>query len=196
MTAVATATKPTRKQFTVEEYYQLSELGMLGDGRTELIDGDIIYMAPMGTRHAGYIIRLDRIFSENLRKRALVIDQIPVRLNGRLQPEPDLSILKHRRDDYIKSLPQVQDIYLLIEVSDTTIDHDRNVKSVVYARAGIIELWIVDIEGAYCNTPVLEVYRHPGANGYESIQQFRRGESISPLSFPDIVISIDAIFGE
>ncbi len=186
---IAVATKPTRKQFTVEEYYKLGELGMLGDGRTELIDGDIILMAPMGTRHAGYIMRLGRIFSENLRKRALVAVQIPVRLNGKLQPEPDLSILKPRRDDYIKSPPQVQDIYLLIEVSDTTIDHDRNVKSVVYARAGIIELWIVDV-----NAELVEVYRNPGANGYESIQQFRPGERISPLSFPDMVISVDAIF--
>ncbi len=82
MTAVAT--KPTRKQFTVEEYYQLGELGMLGDGRTELIDGDIVYMAPIGSRHAGCVIRLNGFFSENLRKRALVAVQSPVRLNGRL----------------------------------------------------------------------------------------------------------------
>ncbi len=184
MTAVATT--PTRKKFTVEEYYQLGELGMLGDGRTELIDGDIIYMAPMGRRHAGYIIRLDRIFSENLRKRALVAVQIPVRLNGGLQPEPDLSILKPCKDDYIESDIQIQDVYLLIEVADTTIDDDRNVKSVCYARAGIIELWIVDI-----NAELIEVYRNPGPNGYESIQQFRRGESISPLAFPDLLISVD-----
>ncbi len=186
---IAVAIKPTRKQFTVEEYYQLSELGMLGDGKTELIDGDIIYMAPMGTRHAGYIGRLLKIFFKALGDRVLITAQTPVRLNGRLQPEPDLSILKPRRDDYIKSPPQTQDIYLLIEVSDTTIDNDRNVKSVVYARAGIIELWIIDIEAQ-----LVEVYRNPNTNGYESIQQFRSGESISPLSFPDIVISVDAIF--
>ncbi len=184
MTTVAT--KPTRKKFTVEEYYKLGEVGIIGpDERTELIDGDIMLMAPMGRRHRGYIIRLHRIFSKLLNDRALVIDQIPVRLKVGLQPEPDLSILKPCGDDYIKSDIQIQDIYLLIEISDTTIDYDRNVKSVLYARAGIIELWIVDIEGAYCNTPVLEVYRNPGPNGYESIQQFRRGESISPLSFPD-----------
>ncbi len=186
---IAVATTPTRKQFTVEEYYQLGELGMLGDGRTELIDGDIIYMAPMGSRHAGCIIRLDRIFSKLLNDRALVATQSPIRLNGRLEPEPDLSILKPRGDDYIKSHPQTQDIYLLIEVSVTTVDHDRNVKSVLYGRAGIIELWLVDIEAQ-----LIEVYRNPNTNGYESIQQFRPGDRISPLSFPDIVISVDAIF--
>ncbi len=179
----------TRKQFTVEEYYQLGELGMLGDGRTELIDGDIVYMAPIGSRHAGCVNRLLKIFARNLRERAAIAIQNPVRLNGRLEPQPDLSILKLRDDDYIKSHPQTQDIYLLIEVSVTTIDDDRNVKSVLYGKAGIIELWIVDIEAQ-----LIEVYRNPGANGYESIQQFRPGERISPLSFPDIVISVDAIF--
>ncbi len=185
---IAVVTAPTRKQFTVEEYYQLSELGMLGDGRTELIDGDIIYMAPMGSRHLSCLIRLNKIFPKLLNDRALVAMQGAVRLNGKLEPEPDLSILKPRDDCYEYLLPQPQDIYLLIEVSITTINDDRNVKSVLYAKAGIIELWIVDIEGQ-----LVEVYRNPTANGYESIQQFRRGNSISPLSFPDIVISVDEI---
>ncbi len=186
MTAVAT--KPTRKQFTVEEYYKLGELGMLGDGRTELIDGDIIFMAPMGSRHANCVDGLAEIFYDALGKRARIRSQAPIRLNGKLEPEPDLSILKRRKGFYEESHPQPQDIYLLIEVSVTTINDDRNVKSVLYAKAGIIELWIVDIEGQ-----LVEVYRHPGANGYESIQQFRPGNSISPLSFPDIAIAVDDI---
>ncbi len=171
---IAVATKPTRKQFTVEEYYQLSELGMLGDGKTELIDGDIIYMAAMGSRHAGYIGRLLKMFFKALGDRIFINAQTPVRLNGRLEPQPDISILKPRGDDYIKSHPQTQDAYLLIEVSVTTIDDDRNVKSVRYGKAGVIELWIVDIEAQ-----LVEVYRTPSANGYESIQQFGHGESIS-----------------
>ncbi len=188
MIAVATAITPTRKQFTVEEYYKLSELGMLGDGRTELIDGDIIYMAAMGSRHIRGLIRLIKIFPKLLDDRALIAARIPVRLNGKLVPEPDLLVLKLRDDDYGDLLPQPQDVYLLIEVADTTIDHDRNVKSVSYSKAGIIELWIVDIE-----VKIIEVYRQPSANGYESIQQFRCGETISPLAFPDIVISVDDI---
>ncbi len=192
MIAVATATiatEPTRKKFTVEEYYKLGEVGIIGpDERTELIDGDIILMSPMGRRHFGFLIRLNRIFSKLFNDRALVAIQGPVRLNGELQPEPDLLILKPCGDDYIESDIQIQDIYLLIEVADTTINHDRNVKSVLYGRAGIIELWIVDI-----NAELVEVYRNPGPNGYESIQQFRRGESISPLAFPDLVISVDDI---
>ncbi len=197
MTAVATATTatgPTRKKFTVEEYYKLGEVGIIGpDERTELIDGDIILMAPMGSGHISCLIRLSRIFPKLFDDRASVVAQIPVRLKVGLVPEPDLSILKRREDDYRYQLPQPQDVYLLIEVSVTTVEYDRNEKSVHYSQAGIIELWIVDIEGAYCNTPVLEVYRNPGPNGYESIQQFRRGESISPLAFPDLVISLDHI---
>ncbi len=191
---ITVATEPTRKQFTVEEYYQLGELGMLGDGRTELIDGDIIFMAAIGSRHIRGLIRLNRIFTRLLNDRASVVPQIPVRLNGKLQPELDLAVLKLRDDDYGDLLPQPQDVYLLIEGAycntpvHTTIDHDRNVKSVRYSKAGIIELWIVDIEAE-----LIEVYRHPSPNGYESIQQFRRGETISPLAFSDVVIRVDDI---
>ncbi len=187
MTAVVT--KPTRKQFTVEEYYKLGELGMLGDGKTELIDGDIILMAPIGTRHASCVDGLAEIFSDALGKRIKIRSQAPIRLNGKLEPQPDLSILKRRKGSYRGAHPQPQDVYLLIEVADTTIDDDRNVKSVLYSQAGIIELWIVDL-----NAELVEVYRDPGANGYKSIKQFRRGESISPLSFPDIAIRVDALF--
>ncbi len=193
MIAVAIATTPTRKKFTVEEYYKLGELGMLGDGKTELIDGDIIYMAAMGNRHANCMGRLYELFYDALGKSISILSQTPVRLNGGLEPQPDLSIVK-RRLSYLDPHPQPQDIYLLIEGAycntpvHTTIDNDRNVKSVRYSQAGIIELWIVDV-----NAELVEVYRNPGLNGYESIQQFRRGESISPLSFPDIAISVDEI---
>ncbi len=179
----------TRKKFTVEEYHKLGEVGIIGpDERTELIDGDIILMAPMGTRHLSCLIRLNRIFPSLLNNCAFVVMQSPVRLNGGLEPEPDLSILKLREDCYRDQLPQPQDVYLLIEVADTTINNDRNVKSVLYSQAGIIELWIVDIRAE-----LVEVYRNPGSNGYESIQQFRRGNSISPLAFPDLVIRVDEI---
>ncbi len=189
MIAVATATTPTRKKFTVEEYHQLGELGIIGpDERTELIDGDIMLMAPMGSGHVSCLIGLIEIFPKLLNDRASVVAQTPVRLNGRLEPEPDISILKRRGDRYRYQLPQPQDVYLLIEVSVTTAGYDRNEKSVLYSQAGIIELWIVDVKAE-----LIEVYRNPGPNGYESIQQFRRGESISPLSFPDIEISVDDI---
>ncbi len=178
-----------RKKFTVEEYYQLGEVGIIGaDERTELIDGDIVYMAPMGSRHGGCIARLLEIFFDALGKRATVTSQTPVRLNGQFEPQPDLLILKRRADFYTESHPQPQDVYLLIEVADTSIDDDRNVKSVLYARAGIIELWIVNIPAE-----LVEVYRTPSANGYESIQQFRRGDTISPLAFRDVAIAVDEI---
>jgi len=183
------ATKPLRKKFTVEEYHKLGEVGIIGpDERTELIDGDIILMAPMGSRHFSRLIRLDRIFSKLLNDSAFVVMQGPVRLNGQFEPEPDISILKPRDDDYEDRLPQPQDVHLLIEVSVTTVGYDRNIKSVRYSQAGILELWIVDI-----NAELVEVYRNPSVNGYESIQQFRRGDTISPLAFPDIAISVDDI---
>jgi len=183
------ATEQSRKKFTVEEYHKLGEVGIIGpDERTELIDGDIILMAPMGSRHFSRLIRLVRIFPKLFNDRASVAIQGPVRLNNGLEPEPDLSILKYREDDYEDLLPQPQDVYLLIEVSVTTVEYDRNEKSVLYSQAGILELWIVDV-----NAELVEVYRNPSVNGYESIQQFRRGDTISPLAFPDIAISVDDI---
>ncbi len=183
------ATKQLRKKFTVEEYHKLGEVGIIGpDERTELIDGDIMLMAPMGSGHVSCVGRLLKMFFKALGDRATILSQTPVRLNNGLEPEPDLSILHPREDCYRHQLPQHQNVYLLIEVADTTINNDRNVKSVHYSQAGIIELWIVDIRAE-----LVEVYRNPGPNGYESIQQFRRGDTISPLAFPDIVIGVDDI---
>ncbi len=185
MSVVATE----RKKFTVEEYYQLGEVGILrDDDRVELIDGDIIYMAPIGTRHSGCVTRLVTIFSGLVFRKIISLPvQNPVHIDGYSQLQPDVVIAKPAKNGYGDRHPHPEDILLLIEVADTTIKKDHQ-KAIVYGRAGIIELWIVNLEAE-----LIEVYRHPSSNGYESIQQFRPGETITPLAFSDIVIRVDEI---
>ncbi len=192
MSVVATE----QKKFTVEEYYKLGEVGILiPDDRVELIDGDIVYMAPIGIRHAGCVNRLVTIFSELVTRKMISLPvQNPVHIDSYSDVQPDLVVAKPDQYGYEDKHPEPEDIFLLIEVADPTIRRDRK-KAIIYSRAGIIELWIVNLEGAYCNTPVLEVDRDPTANGYTNVQRFRRGDTISPLAFSELVVSVDEILG-
>ncbi|MGA9381598.1 MAG: Uma2 family endonuclease, partial [Phormidium sp.] len=116
--------------------------------------------------------------------------QDPVRLNERTEPQPDIALLIPRTDFYSQRHPQPQEVLLIIEVSDTTIEYDREVKIPLYAAAGIIEVWIVSL-----GEELIEVYRQSLANNYAEIRQFRRGENVSPLSFSDVVLSVDEVLG-
>lgn len=180
-----------KRLFTVDEYYRMAEVGILGkDDRVELIEGEIIKMSPIGRRHAGCVNRLLRLFSVRIGERAVITVQNPVRLNQRSEPQPDVALLIPRADFYSQGHPQPQEVLLLIEVADTTVEYDRNEKANLYARAGIIEVWIVNLDAE-----LIEVYRQPTANGYLEIQQFRRGENISPLAFGDVAIAVDEVLG-
>ncbi|HTQ36251.1 MAG TPA: Uma2 family endonuclease [Steroidobacteraceae bacterium] len=138
---------PRKHLITVDEYYRMAEVGLLApDARVELIEGEIIDMVPIGSRHARAVAHLDRLFTIAVGKHALVRSQGPVRLNRRSEPEPDLALLKPRDDEYGRSHPGPSDVLLIIEVSDTTLDYDRNVKLPLYARHGIPEVWIVDLQ--------------------------------------------------
>ncbi len=182
--------KTLKKAFTVEEFYRLGEVGILGeDDRVELIEGDIFYMAPIGSRHAICVLTLTVIFSERLNKRALPLSQNPISINNYNLPQPDLALIQLDLDTYRKLLkhPEPKDIALVIEVSDSTIRHDRE-KGVVYAQAGIREYWLINLK-----SNEIEVYRNPTPEGYQHQQIFKPGESVSPLAFPDLVILIEDI---
>ncbi|MDB9510406.1 Uma2 family endonuclease [Kamptonema animale CS-326] len=180
-----------RRLFTVQEYHLMGEAGILGeDDRVELIEGEIIQMAAIGTRHASCVNRLARRFSlipEDLTTFAI---QNPIQLAERTELQPDVVLLQPRADYYATAHPMPSEVLLLVEVSDSTIDFDRDVKVPNYARSGIREVWLWDLE-ANC----LEVYRLPTANGYSSMQRFERGEMVSPLAFPDFNVSVDLILG-
>ncbi|MEH2304738.1 Uma2 family endonuclease [Nostoc sp.] len=180
-----------RRKFTVEQYHKMLESGILTeDDRVELIRGEIIEMSPIGTKHAACVNRLINLLVELLGKRVIVAAQNPVALNDNSQPQPDVALLKPRDDFYATAHPQPQDIFLLIEVADSTIEYDREEKIPLYAEANIIEVWLVDI-----NEQVVEVYQQPSAARYQFMQKLTSDESLSIPGFPDVNISVDEIFG-
>ncbi|NJM62945.1 MAG: Uma2 family endonuclease [Oscillatoriales cyanobacterium RU_3_3] len=181
-----------RRLFTVQEYHLMAESGVFRDNeRVELIAGEIIQMAAIGRRHAARVDRLARMFSRIPESLVIFRVQNPICLNDNSEPQPDIALVQPRADFYEESLPNSGDILLLVEVADSTVNYDRTVKVPNYARSGIREVWLWDLE-ANC----LEVYRNPTANGYSSMQKLERGAIISPLAFPEFEVSIDRILGE
>jgi Uma2 family endonuclease len=181
----------TTRKFTVEEYEKMSAQGIIKpDEKVELIRGEIIKMSPMGTRHAACIYRLTQLFSRKFADLIILGVQNPIRLNDNSQPEPDLSLLIPHSDFYVSAHPQPEDIYLIIEVSDSTLDYDRNTKIPLYAEANIKEVWLVNLQ-----EECLEVYRYPINEIYQSIQKYYRGESIFIASFAEIELTLSEILG-
>jgi Uma2 family endonuclease len=171
-----------KRLFTVEEYERMVQANILTAAeRVELLNGEIVEMSPIGTRHAACVKRLNQLFSQMLGQRAIVGVQDPIRLSDRSQPQPDLTLLQPRSDFYATAHPQPQDVLLIVEVADTSADYDRQVKVPLYADAAIIEVWLVDLVAQY-----LEVYRQPSTNGYQQIQQLRHNQKIFLQALPDL----------
>ena len=180
---------PTRRRFTVAEYYAMAEAGILArDERVELLDGDVIAMPPIGNWHASNVDLFTNTFPAQLHGRAVVRVQNPVRLDGNSQPQPDVMLLRWRDDFYRDGHPGPADVLLLIEVSDSSVDFDRNEKLSAYAAAGIPEVWIV-------NRPDRRIESHsdPAGDEYATVRHYGAGESISPQAFPDVVLQVDQI---
>jgi Uma2 family endonuclease len=176
-------------KFTVDEYGKMAEIGVFKAGdRVELIRGEIIEMSPIGTRHAACVRRLNLLLSEKLGKRALSDTQNPIQLGNNSQPQPDITLLQPRDDFYASHHPQPADIFLLVEVADTTLEGDRTIKIPLYAEHNITEVWLVNLP-----ENCLEVYRQPTPTGYEIVSRFYSGDTLSLQSFPDITLPINDI---
>ena len=177
---------PTLHQFTVEEYHRLGEIGILApDARVELIDGAIHDMSPIGPFHSGIVNRLIRIFSPQAKGRWIISAQNPVGLDRRSEPQPDVVLLKPAPDDFVSHHPVPDDVLLVVEVSDSSLEFDRNKKLPIYARAGIPEIWIVNLQEL-----IVEVYREPHFTGYEKKAILRAGDKAVPSAFPDMVVEV------
>ena len=180
-----------KRQFNVKEYNQMPQVGILEpDERVELIRGEIIKMSPIGRHHAACVNRLNQLFSQKLGNRVLVSVQNPVELDDYSEPQPDIALLEPQPDFYESRHPKPADIFLIVEVGDSTIKYDREIKIPLYAENDIIEVWLADI-----NEQSLEVYRQPTANGYRQVQKLQRGQSLSIQHFPGINIQVDEILG-
>ena len=177
---------PTRRRFDVYAYYRMAEAGVLGDPRrVELIDGEIIDMAAIGSPHAAVTNRLARLFTRVLRDdAALVTVQSPVRLDVYNEPEPDILLLRSRDDDYRANHPNAADVLLLVEVSETSLTYDRVVKLALYARLGGPEIWIVDLLGS-----AIEVYREPKEGACASRERLSDGLLV-PTLVPGVTIVV------
>ena len=176
----------TEHRFNVRAYYRMAESGVLPpDARVELLNGRIIDMSPIGPAHGGTVKQLSRLFNLLARGRWLVSTQDPVRLDDHSEPEPDVALLKTVDDDYKSRHPRPHEVFLLVEVSDSTLDYDRGEKLTAYGRAGVSEVWIVNL-----NEATLEVYREPHFTGYGSKTVLAAGDHAAPQVFPDAVVSV------
>jgi Uma2 family endonuclease len=191
VTKVSVPPSVPRRHFTVDEYYCMAKAGVLReDERVELLDGEIIEMSPIGGRHAGCVDDLGEWFILRLAGRARVRVQNPVRLSSGSEPEPDIVLVRPRPDRYRQNHPRPEDILLIIEVSDSTLDYDRDTKLPFYAAACIPEVWIWDLNGER-----VLVYREPHDGQYRRSSVIERGGVLSPKAFPDLELLVDDILG-
>ena len=180
-----------RKRFTVDDYYKMAEAGILTDeDRVELIEGEIIEMSPIGTRHAMAVTRALMIFARGLGDKVVVAVQNPAHMDRYNEPQPDVVLIRPREDFYGKGHPNPEDIVLMIEVADTSLRKDRLLKLPVYARNGVREVWIIDVKD-----DVIYIHRQPTAAAYLSFETKGRGEVVSPEAFPDFAVTVDDLLG-
>jgi len=178
-----------RRRWTVAEYHRMDELGLLGkEERVELIEGDIVTMAPIGSEHAGRLNYLVSVLGHDLYGKAVIAPQNPVMLSDSSEPQPDVAVLRWRDDYYRQHHPRPADVLLIVEVSDSTAKTDRRIKAPLYAHYGIPEYWLVDLPEQR-----LEIYRAPQENEYRQVTKHRTGK-VSLLMFPEVFIDLGMLF--
>ena len=183
---------PARHRFTVAEYHEMVRAGILAeDARVELIDGELLDMPPVGDRHISSVDRVADVLFGVFRDVAIVRVQSPVQVGLTNEPMPDVSLLRRRSDYYRTGSLAISDIYLVVEVGDTTSDADRRDKVPMYSRQGVKELWLVNL-----NRDTLTVYRDPTPDGYGLVMTLRRGDSVALLAFPDRLIAVTDLLGD
>jgi Uma2 family endonuclease len=179
-----------RRLFSVDEYHRMAKAGIFGpEERVELIEGEIIEMSPIGPRHAGCVINLNRLLVTRLGDRAVISPQNPVVIRPRSEPQPDMLVLRPREVSYSRAHPTPDDVLLAVEVGDTTARFDRIVKARLYARARIREYWLID-----AGRESVGVFRTPEGDAYASVATVTREGSLAALAFPDVLIGVDELF--
>ncbi len=190
MSAVLSDIPPTRFKLTIEQYHRMGELGILGpEDRVELIDGELIRMAPIGSMHSGLVIRLTRLLVQRVGRAGLVSPQNSLILSNVTEPQPDLAVLRWRDDDYLRDTPWSKDALLVIEVADSSLRFDRHVKLGFYAESGVPEVWIVDVRGRQ----VLR-FREPSQRAYAREDVVSAGGVLEGASLPGVRVTVDELF--
>lgn len=180
-----------RWRCSVDDYYRMLDSGILTeDSRVELIDGEIVEMAPIGSGNAAAVNCLNRLFVRAVGDKAFVSVQNPLRLDLWSEPQPDLILLRPREDDYRTGHPGPEDVLVVVEVAHSTLDYDRGTKLPLYCGAGAPEVWIVNLVAE-----VIEVYRDPVGSRYAASLTAARGEVIAPALLPELRIAVDDVIG-
>ncbi len=180
------------KRFSIEEYHQLSDLGFFApEERVELIRGEIVAMAAKGTPHSVCNTRLFRQLTLQLGDNAIVRSQEPIVLFPNSEPEPDLSVVRYREDEYLSAHPQPDDVLLVVEIADSTLKVDRDLKLSLYAEYGIANYWIFNLVDRR-----LETYSEPlpKAKTYRSRRVFFPSETVKLPCFPNVDVDLNLIF--
>jgi Uma2 family endonuclease len=168
------------------------EAGILHeDDRVELLHGEIVDMPPIGPGHASGVKRLLNGFLPlQLQGKVIISVQDPIQLGAHSEPQPDVALLKPRPDFYAQGHPTPQEVLLVVEVMESSAGYDREVKVPLYARFGIPETWLLDVE-----RELIEAYREPTPEGYRQVHTRRRGERLSPEAFPQFSLTVDEVLG-
>src|SRR5205085_10995403 len=178
-----------RRHFSVTEYKRMAETGILSeDDRVELIEGEVIERRPIGSRHAACVRRLDALFNQRLGASAQVSAQNPILIDDYSQPGPDVALLKPRPDYYSEEHPAARDVLLVVEVADPSVEYDRHVKALLYARAGVGEMWLVNLQ-----EDAVKVYTRPENGAYQDRKRFARGDSIPLTAIPGLTVGAEEI---
>ena len=180
-----------RRHFNVTEYYRMAEAGVLSeDDRVELIEGEIVEMNPIGSRHAACVGRLTEFLGRLVAGEAIVWVQNPVQVNDFSEPLPDVTLLKRRDDFYAQANPQPADVLLIIEVADSSVEYDRDIKVPLYAQGSIPEVWLINLP-----KETIEIYTQPVGDTYREIRIVKHGESLAAKSIPSLLIEADVVLG-
>ncbi len=170
----------------------MGEVGIFDPAdRVELLDGEIVTMSPIGPKHAGVVNRIAEHLIVRLAGRATVIVQNPLRLLPSSEPQPDLVVARFRRDFYQSAHPTAEDVLLVIEVADSSLRTDRAVKVPIYARQGIVEVWIVDLAA-----DVVQVHTDLADGSYREVRTVHAGEALKPRAIPDLELTTGEILGD
>jgi Uma2 family endonuclease len=181
---------PRKHLISADEYLRMGEIRVFApDARLELVEGELIEMAPIHPPHAGCVNTLIKLFAPRVGEKALISVQNTLVASTRSVPEPDFVLLEPRADNYRDSHPSAVDVLLAIEVSDTTLAFDLRVKVPLYARCGIPETWIVDV-----NERVIHVFRDAGASGYATRLTVAAGQAVACAALPAVVIQAEELF--
>jgi len=177
-------------RFTVPQYEKMGDVGILNENdRVELIRGEIVAKTTIGNPHIACVNRLTRIFVRALGDRAIVSIQNPLRLADS-EPEPDVALLAPRADEYATDKAGPADAFLVIEVADSSLDYDREVKGPLYAENGVAEYWIADVVDR-----VLEARRQPRPDGtYADVRTLRPGDTADVAALPGVAVAVADLF--